>query len=184
METSTKKPPLKGLIFSVLTILIFFSVIIVVNEYTLQNREELYLETVPVDPRDLLRGDYVVLRYAFENDPMLDEYVLANNVSEWTDLYISFLLDEWNKGSISSISEYRPDSGIFLKVNVENQSWGWLGLETGIWKYFVPEWTGRAIERVRWDMLVRLKVDTYGTAKIVDLFYKWEKINPKTFSID
>ena len=43
--------------------LLIFSAFIAYKEYTLQTGKEVLLKTVPVDPRDLFRGDYVTLRY-------------------------------------------------------------------------------------------------------------------------
>ena len=37
------------------------------EEYFLRTGEEIVLQSIPVDPRDLLRGDYVILGYAAEN---------------------------------------------------------------------------------------------------------------------
>jgi uncharacterized membrane-anchored protein len=178
---SNKKPPLQALIICIIGILVFFTVMITINEYTLYTWEEIFLETAPVDPRDLLRGDYVILRYAFEESDIIDRYITQNNISIWTLLYISFQRDEKNVGTISSVSESNPKTGVFLKVKTQSQWWRRSSLETGIWKYFVPEWTGKEIERIRWDMTVQIKVDTYGSAKIIDLYYKWEKVNPKAF---
>ena len=42
---------------------VFLLAFIGVREYTLRRGTEVLLQTVPVDPRDLFRGDYVVLRY-------------------------------------------------------------------------------------------------------------------------
>jgi uncharacterized membrane-anchored protein len=177
----TKKPPLKALIITIIWMMVFFLWVIITQEYTLYSWEEIYLETVPVDPRDLLRWDYVTLRYAFENDELVENYIIQNNIQDWTPLYISFRKDSENNGTVSSVGETKPGSWIFLQVQVKQQSWWRSGLETGIWKYFVPQWTGREIEKVWSDMKVLAKIDTYGTAKIVNLYYQWEIINPKTF---
>jgi uncharacterized membrane-anchored protein len=50
---------------------------------------------VPVDPRDPLRGDYVILRYEFERDEKLSSYIKENNITKG-DLYVSFTSDEDN----------------------------------------------------------------------------------------
>lgn len=180
MENTTK-PPLKALLITIAWIIAFFSVIIWIQEYTLYTGEEIYLETAPVDPRDLLRWDYVTLRYAFENDEKVENYIIQNNLKNGDILYISFIKDTDNNWTVSEVSETKPNSGIFIKTKVSQQSWWRSWIETGIGKYFVPEGTGRQIEQIRWDMSVLAKIDTYGTAKIIDLFYQWEKINPKTF---
>src|SRR5512142_2691329 len=40
-----------------------------VKEYALAGGDEIVLATVPVDPRDLFRGDYVTLRYEISTIP-------------------------------------------------------------------------------------------------------------------
>ncbi|NDK10222.1 GDYXXLXY domain-containing protein [Candidatus Gracilibacteria bacterium] len=180
MENTTK-PTLKALIVTIVGIIAFLGIIIGVQEYTLYSGEEIFLETAPVDPRDLLRGDYVTLRYTFENDAQVENYIIQNNVQDGTVLYISFLKDIENKGTVSGVSEIKPNSGIFIQTKVQEQSWWSSGIETGIGKYFVPQGTGREIESIRGDMTVLAKIDKYGTAKIVDIYYQGEIINPKTF---
>lgn len=180
META-QKSPLKALIITIIWILAFFWIVIAIQEYTLISWEEIFLETAPVDPRDLLRWDYVTLRYAFESDQIVENYIIQNNVQDWNTIYISFTKDSDNLWTVSWVSETKPDSEIFIKVKVQQQSWWRSGIETGIGKYFVPQWTGRQIERIRWDMTVLTKIDKYGTAKIVDIYYQGQKINPKTF---
>jgi len=178
---NTTKPTLKALIVTIVWIIAFLWIIIWVQEYTLYSGEEIFLETAPVDPRDLLRWDYVTLRYTFENDAQVENYIIQNNVQDGTVLYISFLKDIENKWTVSWVSEIKPNSGIFIQTKVQEQSWWSSWIETGIGKYFVPQWTGREIESIRWDMTVLAKIDKYGTAKIVDIYYQWEIINPKTF---
>lgn len=179
-----KKPSLKIFFSLIAGIIAFFSIVIAIQEYTLSTWETLYLKTAPVDPRDLLRGDYVTLRYEFETNQVLKDYILSNNIQDNTSLYVVFEKDNENIGTVSRVSEIRPDeSETFLKIKTESQWWWRTGIYTGIGKFFVPEWTGRIIERIRWDLLVEIKVDMYGTAKIVDLYYEWQKINPKTFRL-
>jgi len=178
---NTAKPPLKALIITIIWIIAFFWIVIAIQEYTLYTGEEIYLETAPVDPRDLLRWDYVTLRYAFESDERVENYITQNNLQDGDIIYISFVKDNDAIWSVSGVSETKPNSGIFIKTKLRQQSWWRWGLETGIGKYFVPQWTGRQIERVRWDMSVLVKIDKYGTAKIIDLYYKWKKVVPKTF---
>jgi len=178
---NTKKPPLKSLIIFIISAFVVFWIVIAWYEYTLNSGEELYLETAPVDPRDLLRWDYVTLRYAFESDDQVRNFITQNNIQEWSTLYISFEKDSENIWTVSNVSTTKPISWIFIKVQTKPQWWWRASLETWIWKYFVPQWTGRQIERIRWNMLIQLKVDSYGSAQIVDLYYEWKKIDPKTF---
>ena len=47
-------------------ILVLFNVSIVDREKTISNGETLFLELAPVDPRSLMQGDYMRLRYVVE----------------------------------------------------------------------------------------------------------------------
>jgi uncharacterized membrane-anchored protein len=75
-----------------------------------------------------------------------------------------------------------PEWWVFLKVKKEESSWQRLRIDTGIDKYFVPEGTGGKIERVFSWILVHTKFDTKGWANIINLYYEWKKIDPKTFN--
>ena len=44
---------------------------VVRQETVLASGRTILLETVPVDPRDLLRGDYVLLRYKISDVPLM-----------------------------------------------------------------------------------------------------------------
>lgn len=180
MENNTK-PPLKYLGIFLWALLLFFTVLIASQEYTLYVGEELYLESAPVDPRDLLRWDYVILRYKFESDPILIDYINTQNIPEGSNLYIIFEKNDERLWSVSYISQSPVKDEIFLKIQTGTTVWWRRNIETNIGKYFVPEWTGREIEKIRWDMNVKIKLDSYWSAQIVDLYYEWEKIDPKTF---
>jgi uncharacterized membrane-anchored protein len=95
---------------------------------------------------------------------------------------VSFTSDEDNNWIIESISETKPDDWIYILLEVWKSTWWSINYETWIWKYFVPEWTGRTIERVRSDLVVHTKVDKLWNAKIVDIYYMWKKVDPKTFN--
>ena len=175
------KPNFKVFIWILVWLVITFVWFIAINEFTLQTGEDVYFQTVPVDPRDILRWDYVILSYDFEQDEILRNFVTQNNTQAWDILYLSFDLDSDKLATLSSVTDTKPSEWVFLQVKKRDSTWRVSSIETWIWKYFVPQWTGREIERIRWDMLVHTKVDTSGKAQIVDLYYKGEKIDPKTF---
>jgi uncharacterized membrane-anchored protein len=180
MTRKEKEISLKGLVYLIaliLTVLLWF---IGINEFTLQTGKDIYLKTTPVDPRDPLRGDYVILRYEFESDKKLINYIKENDITN-EDIYVSFISDKDNNWIIKSVSKTKPDDWIYISLKVSQNTWWSMSYETWIWKFFVPEWTGRRIERVRGNLIVHAKIDILWNAKIVDLYYKWEKVNPKTF---
>ena len=64
--------------------LLIFSGFILYKEYTLRTGTEVMLKTVPIDPRDLFRGDYVTLNYEIstlnlEEIPAEDSYFEYND---------------------------------------------------------------------------------------------------------
>lgn len=176
---TTKKPNFSVLLWIIGIIIACLGIFIFINEYTLQTWEEVFLETRPVDPRDILRWDFVILSYQLEEEEKMKTFLQQNTFTQWDTFYV--ILDkntEWGV-KIQSISQTKPtDSEIFIRAKIGTR-WD---IDFGIGKYFVPEGTGRNIERVRGDMEVLVRIDKYGTAKIVDLYYQWEKIVPKDFS--
>jgi len=161
---SNKKFLLLGLFW-----LIIIIVFIVNKEYTLRTGREVLLKTEPVDPRDLFRGDYVILNYEISS---LDLSMLSGRADEFMPgdgVYVA--LDPSIKcASPIGIYKTEPKTGVFVKGTIRNISRNNLSVKYGIENYFVPEGKGREIERLRGDNLViRASVDRFGTAAIKDL---------------
>ena len=157
----------KALIGFIIWLVLVFLWFIFVNEYTLNTWEKVLLKTRPVDPRDLLRWDYVILSYELEEDNKVSEFLDANEGEE--DYYFILKTDEENYAYLEEVSSQKPKEWLFIKVKRDKS--------LGINKYFIPEGRGREIENLRWELDVLVSIDKYGTAKIVDLYYKWEKID-------
>ena len=175
-----KKPPLKALLAVIWILVVFVVWFVAIEEYTLQTGEEVYLETMPVDPRDPLRWDYVILRYEIERNEKIDEIVRINNLQQWDTIYMSLEQDDAWVWIISSVSISEPNLWLFIRWKIDK----WNSIDLWIWKYFVPEGTGKEIEKVRNNMQVFTVIDKYGTAKIKGLYYDWEKIDPDTFKAE
>ena len=122
---------------------------------------EVILQTVPVDPRSLLQGDYAILDYAIaELPPHLKDlppgsvvYVsLAPSSGVWQA--VDYLPTRW-----------LPDDGAtYLRGEVNARR----RLDFGIGTYFVPEGTGHIIENAR-DVKVVASLDNRGNAVIKQL---------------
>ncbi len=142
------------------------------------------MKTVPVDPRDLLRGDYVILSYEIGQDERVRNLIKEENLTDGDSIYFILNKDENEVGSLSDISLNKPEAELFVKGKVDQTSWGRNNLELGIGKYFVPENRGREVERLRGQLNVLVSIDEYGTAKIVDLYYNGTKIDFKNEKIN
>ena len=108
------------------------------------------LETRPVDPRDFLRGDYVILDYKISDVP---EELLPGEVFQEDDkydakypVYVTLGLDSGGVASVSGISPRRPSDGIYLKGRL-GRSWAdRYSIDYGLGAYYVPEGTGLELE--------------------------------------
>ena len=152
-------------------IFIWFSIVfgwVIKSEYTLQGKEVL-LKTIPVDPRDLLMGDYVILNYEIGH---VDSSVAANyNMN--SVIYSILKVNEKNVASIEKITNKKPESGLFLKGKIKkcNTNIPLLKMgkciQYGIESYYVQEKTGIDIEKsLQNDALVKIAIDKNGNAKV------------------
>jgi uncharacterized membrane-anchored protein len=145
----------------------------------LSSGREITLPIIPVDPRDLFRGEYVRLDYEVGRVParLLDGprprpnapfYVVLEKTpnGDWAPVKISR----------ASPSEASPDR-IVLKAR---STFGWpetassttlLGVRYGIESYFVPEGQGKRLEELARDkrMAALIAVDARGNAAIKGL---------------
>lgn len=154
------------IIISSLWIIIIFSFVIK-QEYTIHTGKEVLLKTVPVDPRDLLRGDYVILNYEIAQLPV--KYSREKNQT----VYVLLKTDKDNVAHIQEILNSKPKKGLYIKgktgmcpTTIPFFRTGSC-IQYGIENYFVEEGTGKILERELKDgTLVKVAIDKNGDAKI------------------
>jgi uncharacterized membrane-anchored protein len=159
----------------VVGLLIFWGVVllgfIVFKQYTLQTGTVVILKTIPIDPRDLFRGDYVILRYDI-NRIRLDS-ILSDGGPFKKDDKIYLKLDTSSKyARATQISRNRFDEGLFIEGIITNSNKEVLSAKYGIESYFVPQGTGKEIERKIGKIDVIVAVDKQGNALIKSLQYE------------
>lgn len=147
------------------------------KEYTLFTGQEVLLRTVPVDPRDLFRGDYVILRYEISTlDP---EVMKLGNPPGWvgSKVYVTLEVEDgYGRATRLWPTVMKPD-GLFIHGKVKSASDSEMHIEYGIESFFVPEGEGKLIERQRQSGLdVRVVIDKYGTAVIKSLVVEGEDL--------
>jgi len=151
-----------------------------------------YLMTVPVDPRSLFQGDYVVLDYEISklDSKELEEggkYIYCN---EGSYVYVKLRPHPEKKWWIAvAITEKLPElkeneaviRGKLKKtesVSEQDEEGKWLGyryiyrIKYPIDSYFVPEGKGKSIEdaqRERKEVLVEVRLNALGDAVITGL---------------
>jgi uncharacterized membrane-anchored protein len=162
------------LAFALQGLLLFY--MIADRAWLLSRGTEVRLAVVPVDPRDILRGDYVILSYDLS---MLDARQLAGDDEfDWSDtIYVTVEKkpdgDTWQA---VAISHERPEGRIALQgtvVDVRDETdrgegqppcaeCKRYGVEYGLEQFFVPEGKGRELEQVRNDQRMQVDVAVSG----------------------
>jgi uncharacterized membrane-anchored protein len=129
------------------------------------------VRVVPVDPRDLFRGDYVILSYDFSRLPPQGVEGLSEiergkrSKTEGRTVYVPLVPDtnktHWRAEKVTVV---KPEAGPFLK--------GLMGpygsLKFGIEAYYVQEGTGRHYEEAIRDrkLTAELAVTSSGQAAL------------------
>ncbi len=139
LQQNARAVLLAGVAFQVVVLL----TMIATPARTLLTGETILLRVVPVDPRDLFRGDYVILGYEFSTLPPDAIPGLAYNDQESRAVYVSLEPEaDGRHWRAASYSLDRPEGVVFIEGRVAR----WRRLEFGIESYFVQEGEGRKYE--------------------------------------
>lgn len=155
------------------------------REMLLANGRQIDLKVVPVDPRDLFRGDYVTLGYEISAIPVTN---IVGSVKTGQRVFVRLARTEagWEA---RSVGHERPAKGpthddVVLAAHVvhapretatvsgpgaaSGRSEARVVLRYGIEKFFVPEGEGREIEQqvTAKDVVAHIAVGDDGTAAI------------------
>lgn len=137
--------------------------------------KEVRLETEPVDPRDLIYGDYVILNY--------DISILSASLwkgsgkvpEQGSTVYVVMKPESSENDPIyTAVGVYGEKPGIendevILRGRLDYSYDQEIRINYGIEKYYVPENTGKELEDHVGDMTVRVKSASWGQAVIEEL---------------
>lgn len=153
--------------------------------YTIQSRAsilaggmQVMLKTAPVDPRDFLRGDYVVLNYDISSVPV--STVTGGIPAEAGEQTLWVRLRRQPDGFWAVVeSSFKqlpaaPDTVVLRSLPFYSYGPGngeTIRVEYGIERYYVPEGEGKPLEEARNDGVVSIaaSVSPSGTAQIRSL---------------
>ena len=111
---------------------------------TLITGETILLRVAPVDPRDLFRGDYVILSYEFSRVPPQGIPGLQSTDRQGQTVYVTLVPEEDGRHwRASQFSLQKPSSEKFLRGQITRHN----QIEFGIESYFVQEGEGVRYER-------------------------------------
>ena len=118
--------------------LVFLIGFIGVREVALRTGTEVVLQTVPVDPRSLLQGDYAILDYEIARLPdWMDGFSAGRTVF----VVLQVERDVWTSSAYTEERSHVAGE-VFIKGRIDRIGHADFGIGT----YFVPEGTGRIIE--------------------------------------
>ena len=121
----------------------------------LREGKEITLQTRPVDPRDFLRGDYVILSYDITSVPVGE---LKREQSRDRDPVVFVKLAPQPDGFHKAVSAHLEPvqvSGNEVLIRGRIRNWRYCGncdsytVSYGLEKFFVPEGEGRELESAR-----------------------------------
>jgi uncharacterized membrane-anchored protein len=137
------------------------------KQYTIWTGETVVLKTTPIDPRDLLRGDYVSVSYEISTIdlnkvPGHDGGTIYVELQRGDDGY-------WHAVAVHGRREHSFDGTVLLRGDVEGffgpASTGVIRVHYGIEQVFVPEGSGGDLPTGRdHTIAVEVKVDRFGNA--------------------
>ena len=140
------------------------------NEFSLRTGTVVLLEVQPVDPRDLLRGDYLVLNYKISEIPssMLN---LSASDATYNGAKVYVWLEK--KGSYhvvkkATLQKIKPELGdLCLEGRLSQGRAGshYFHINYGLESYFVPEGTGQPVG----TLTAKVAITHSGTARIKEI---------------
>ncbi|MFH0912673.1 MAG: GDYXXLXY domain-containing protein, partial [Candidatus Omnitrophota bacterium] len=154
--------------------------LIISKQHIIRTGKTVLLETVPVDPRDFLRGEYVILRYKISSVDLQQIQSEKSYYGRGERVYVRLEPRErlWEATAVR-IQKPVSDNGVYIKAKVKYCYNKKLELTYGIESYFVPEGEGKDIENnMRGNsssVEVEVLVDTSGNAIIKKLLAQYEK---------
>lgn len=151
----------------------------------LTNGREITLQVIPVDPRSLFRGDYVILSYDISDIESPDQ---SKRLRRGRTVYVTLQQNDAGTWQVANTSLSPPgtryEREVVLKGRIRYDlaatagSPGKARVRYGIESFFVPEGTGRELEQlVREKKLSAvIAVDDAGNAGIKGLIVDGKRI--------
>jgi uncharacterized membrane-anchored protein len=151
-------------------LIVLFQVLILVgwtgyNEISMATGKSVVLQTAPVDPMDIFRGEYVQLSYQISILRDMPELATL----EYGDKVYVRLEQDGEVWKATEVSKTKHDEwDVFIAGEVDWVASDIVMLRYGIESYFVPQGKGTEIQNAR-DIKVRAVINSSGQAFIKGL---------------
>jgi len=134
--------------------------------------KEIKLHTIPVDPRDYLYGDYVILNYEMSRvNPSLWNGS-KQSLPEQGDVVYTLLRLQGELYEPVAIYPQQVDAKsdeIVLKGIVQYSWEETIAIHYGLERYYVPEGTGQSLEEENDNLIVTVRVAPWGQTRITNV---------------
>jgi len=123
------------------------------RELVVRTGHTVYLRTAPIDPRDVMRGDYVRLNYEISTVPqsMLRDGLASKKPDPESekDTRVYALLREADNGIVElvGLSDKRPAKGLYIRGRLEPSWGGGTRVRYGLEAYFTEQGKALALEQ-------------------------------------
>lgn len=158
--------PGKKLLIVVAVQFLVLTSILAFKQYTVLTGTTVLLKTAPVDPSDLVRGDFVAVRYEIstvDRDLVVDEYKYPTG-----QVYVELQRGgdgNWRAVAVHTERKRSYNGTVLIKGDVEGTRYDTLTIRYGIEQVFVPEGSGAALPSGSGHTVaVEVKVDRFGNA--------------------
>lgn len=141
------------------------------NMYVLAAGHTVLLKTIPIDPNDVFRGDYLALNYEISTIKGTNQFELGKQVFVVLEKHDPY----W---SVSYMSDKLPElkgDQVALKGKIDYFLDGKTHVHYGLEQYYVPEGKGTLPPHTTPD--IELAVDRFGNATIKQLVLHGKKMN-------
>ncbi|MCF7707728.1 MAG: GDYXXLXY domain-containing protein [Verrucomicrobia bacterium] len=123
------------------------------REYILRSGTEVQLRVLPIDPRDVMRGDYVRLNYNISNiDRDICKGILAKGNSKASDLprdtkiYVALEVNDAGIAKAVTASLEQPEDTLFIRGRLNRAYNTRIRLRYGIEAYFMEQEKAKQLE--------------------------------------
>jgi uncharacterized membrane-anchored protein len=130
--------------------------------------EDVQLKLVPVDPTDILRGEYLTLRYDIST---LDKNLNDTPFTSGENVYVSLSRD--TPARALRYSHIKPEGLYIAGVYWDD----WRGtIKFGTEQYFIPEGTGGAVNFRDGEYTALVKIDGRGNARVQKILKNGQEV--------
>lgn len=158
------------LIVFISVMILGFGIAIVYLSWPLLTGKTYILDTMPVDPFDVIRGQYIEIRYEISTINLMGDEFSSEDVGK--NIYVLLEEDEEGISRFKEASFEKPDANDFIKGEIKSVGNGRVDVEYGIEQFFFE----RDAKFSTRGMQVEVKVDNSGQARINRLMKDGEEL--------